>query len=117
ARAAKKEKAGLLDPYSVDPEPFFQWIADPVQKEVVCRAAKTSKIGRDIFRSCETLLGLNREELKRWRFRTYWMLEALVECLNGSPSKRIRARILKQLQEMMSDDAEFAGMVRYFLRR
>ena len=40
ARAARREAPGLIDPYFEDPEPYFRWVADPVQKEVVCQAAR-----------------------------------------------------------------------------
>src|SRR5262249_20038659 len=33
-QAITKEEAGLPDPYLVDPEPLFSWIADSVLKEV-----------------------------------------------------------------------------------
>ena len=69
-----------------------------------------------MFRSCEKLLGLNREELKRWRFRTYERLEMLVDCLDEPLKARTRARVQKQIREMASPQSEFAGMVRYFVR-
>lgn len=116
AKAARQEKPGLLDPYSGDPEPFFRWEPDPVQKEVVCRAGDSSAIGRKVFQSCEEIVGLNREELKKWRFRTYERLKMLAECLDEDLKPRTRARILKQIGAMTAPDSEFAGMVRYFVR-
>jgi 5-methylcytosine-specific restriction endonuclease McrA len=115
-RDARREMPGLLDPYLVDPEPFFKWVADPVQKEVVCRAAKPSPKGRRIFQCCEALFGLNREELNRWRFRTYEKLEVLVQCLDEKLKSRTRTRVQRQIRDMTSPRSEFAGMVRYFVR-
>ncbi|SPF35347.1 hypothetical protein SBA4_1640011 [Candidatus Sulfopaludibacter sp. SbA4] len=91
-------------------------MADPVQKEVACRANKDSVTGRRMFECCEELLGLNREELKRWRFRTYQRIELLVDCLDENLRPRTRARVRKEIRAMASADAEFARMVRYFLR-
>lgn len=115
-RATRLEMPGLLDPYLVDPEPFFKWAADPVQKEVVCRAAKRSPMGKRVFQCCEALFGLNREELKKWRFRTYEKLEVLIQCLDEKLKSGTRARVRREIRGMTSAHSEFAGMVRYFVR-
>src|SRR5262249_35826825 len=115
--AAAREAAGLIDPYAEDPEPYFCWVADSVQKEVVCRAAAgATPRGLKVFQCCGELLGLNREELRKWRYRTYERLELLVACLGEDLTPRTRARILQQIGRMASPYSEFAGMVRYFVR-
>jgi hypothetical protein len=111
------EQAHLPDPYLIDPEPLFKWVADPVQKEVALAVRDDSTAAQTAFQAAETFYGLNREELSRLRWSVYRDLEAFRDVLlEGELPPPVQDRIVEVLEEMMAASAEFAGMVRYFVR-
>ena len=69
--AAAKEKAGLVDPYVTDPDPLFKWIANDTLKIVELAPASNKVAAKRAFAGAEASYGLNREELKRTRWKTY----------------------------------------------
>jgi hypothetical protein len=112
-----KEKAGLVDPYMFDPEPFFKWVADPVLKEVSIGPRNNKTGSKRAFDAVNKFLGLNREELRRERWKTYKYLETFKQTLvSDQLSEALRDTIKEQVAEMLSDASEFAGMARYFVR-
>jgi hypothetical protein len=118
--AVKKEKAGLVDPYMVDPEPLFKWVAEPVLKEVRLAARNNTVAAKRAFRAVDEFLGLNRPELVGLRWKTFKTLETfkrslLSPAINTDPE--LRDEIVSQIKEMMSNTAQFAGMARHFIRR
>jgi uncharacterized protein (TIGR02646 family) len=118
--AAAKEKAGLVDPYSTDPDPLFKWVADETLKTVEIRAASNKVAAKRAFAAVTQFYGLNREELKRQRWRTFAELvvfkDALrvFESLGAQPA--LQGQIRSQLKDMTKADAPYAGMVRYFVK-
>jgi uncharacterized protein (TIGR02646 family) len=121
--ACSGEDAGLLDPYVVDPEPFFAWEADATNKEVWVRARGMSPEAQYVFSSCETTFGLNREELRRWRWTlSFQHLDRLRELLSklqtsGAAGATDAAQIAADgIRDLMRADQPYAGMVRYFVR-
>jgi uncharacterized protein (TIGR02646 family) len=116
-----KEKAGMVDPYVIEPDPLFKWVADDVLKEVEVRAASRRVASKRAFAAAEQFYGLNREELRRWRWKTYDGLVILkdslraLEAANADPA--LRQRIVDRIREMASPGAPYAGMVRYFARQ
>lgn len=117
AEASKKEKAALVDPYTVDPEEFFKWVADPVLKEVTIKRRNNKVASKRAIAAVEQFYGLNRDELKRWRWRTYEMALTLKDVLqSGQLPPALAGRVRDELKEMMSAQGQFAGMVRYFVK-
>lgn len=118
-QAATKEKPGLVDPYSTDPDPLFKWVADDVLKEVEIRAASNKVAAKRAFAAVEECYGLNRDELKRWRWKTYSDLVVLKDALLAFEAAGIepllQERIRDQVRAMTSPAAPYAGMVRYFV--
>jgi hypothetical protein len=115
--AAAAELAGIPDPYSMDPEPLFAWKADDTLREVEIRPRNASPEAKRAFAAVKRYLGLNRDELKRWRYEIYSLAMLLADVLaEPGLSAPIRARVEHELREMMSVTGEFAGMVRYFIR-
>jgi hypothetical protein len=112
-----KEKPGLVDPYVVNPEKLFKWSADPVLKEVIIQPLNNKPGAKRAFESVNKYYGLNRDELKKWRWRVYQEAETFKDVLQvaGLPATT-KAKTEAQLRRMMEPDAEFAGMVRYFIR-
>jgi len=117
-RNALREKAGLPDPYLEDPEPVLAWQVDRDNREVFLKRRPTRRVRpRRAFAAAESYLGLNREQLRRARWRVYEKLElfkdALGELGNEGP---LSARIRAMIEEMTNAEAPFAGMARYFVR-
>ena len=117
--AAAKEKPGLVDPYSTNPDALFKWVADDVLKEVEIRAASNKVAAKRAFAAAEQFYGLNREELKRWRWKTYADFLVLKDSLLAFEAAGIepalRQRIRDQITAMTTPAAPYAGMVRYFV--
>jgi hypothetical protein len=116
-QTALREQPGLIDPYTVDPEPFFKWVADPVLKEVYIRPRHKTVSARRAYEATEKYLGLNRVELLRVRWTIYQIAETLKDALQSNRLEApLRDKINAQLRCMMSGNAPFAGMVRYFVK-
>jgi hypothetical protein len=120
----RRERARLLHPYddtpdAEPPEAFLKWHADETLKEVAVAARKGDAVGRRKFAACESLFGLNREELRRWRWVRYADLKAfkdILDALDAQPKKDQIEKLAKaRLAEMIADAAPFAAMGRYFV--
>ena len=118
--AAEKEKAGLVNPYMTDPDPLFKWIADDVLKVVKVAAASNHVAAKRAFEGAEASYGLNREELKRNRWKTYAEFVVMKDSLKAFESAglehALQQRIRDQIRAMTKVDAPYAGMVRYFAK-
>ncbi|HKV10440.1 MAG TPA: hypothetical protein VJ725_20025 [Thermoanaerobaculia bacterium] len=116
-QALQAEQAHLPDPYLIDPEPLFRWVADPVQKEVAIAPRDASPEAQTAFAAVDRYFGLNREPLRRLRWSVYKDLKTfrdVLEAVELPPG--IRETVAGTVREMMGSEAEFAGMVRYFVR-
>ena len=116
AAALQNEKAGLVDPYLFDPEPFFKWVANATLMEVRIKPRNYKSATKKTFAAVEECLGLNREELRRLRWRTYEYLETFKDLLSipELPEEK-KTKIKIQIRKMTDASAPFAGMARYFV--
>ena len=118
--AAAKEKAGLVNPYVTDPDPLFKWIANDTLKIVDLAAASNKVAAKRAFAGAEASYGLNREELKRNRWKTYAEFLVMKDSLKAFETAGIepalQQRIRDQIRAMTKVDAPYAGMVRYFVK-
>jgi hypothetical protein len=118
--AAGKEKAGLVDPYVTDPDPLFKWVANDVLKIVELAPASNKVAAKRAFAGAEASYGLNREELKRTRWKTYTdfvvMKDALKVLETAGLEPALQQRVRDQIKSMTLVDAPYAGMVRYFVK-
>jgi hypothetical protein len=114
----KPEKASLPDPYDTgtNPEKLFTWFADPVLKEVEVRARGNGAKAKAAVAAANQFLGLNRQELKKWRWETWEVADTFAQALAVPLPADLRTRVEDQLRSMMSVTGEFAGMVRYLVR-
>jgi hypothetical protein len=111
------EQAGIPDPYLLDPEPFFSWKPDDTLREVEVQPRDASAAAQRAFAAAEAFLGLNRDELKLWRYEVYEDVALLIEIVDTPRiSAALRHRTEDILRRKMSVRGEFAGMVRYFVR-
>ncbi len=118
-KAIKKEKAGLIDPYIFDPEPFFKWTANEVKKTVEIAPRKNTVVIKRTFEAVTKFYGLNRPELVGLRWKTYRIISRYKmtlesNAINNDPN--LIQEIKDALKEMMDNSSQFAGMVRYFVR-
>lgn len=117
-REVNAERAVLVDPYHEDPSRVIAWEADVIEREVRLVPATQNAVIMRRARACERVLGLNREELCRERWTTYHTLDLLVQTRAKLPDDDpLLAEIERELEAMMADDAAFAGMCRFFVRR
>jgi hypothetical protein len=115
--AAGKEKAGLVDPYVADPDPLFKWVPNDVLKIVELAPASNKVAAKRAFAGAEASYGLNREELKRIRYKTYEDLVLLRDSLAAlAADPALQQRIRDRIKAMTLVDAPYAGMVRYFVK-
>jgi hypothetical protein len=118
--AAAKEKASLVNPYVTDPDPLFKWIANDTLKIVELAPASNKVAAKRAFAGAEASYGLNREELKRTRWKTYAELLVMKDSLKAFETAGIepalQQRIRDQIRAMTKVDAPYAGMVRYFVK-
>jgi hypothetical protein len=117
---AAKEKPGLVNPYVTDPDPLFKWIANATLKSVELTAASNEVAAKRALAGAEAAYGLNREELKRNRWKTYEeflvMKDALKAFETAGIEPALQQRIRDQIRAMTKFDAPYAGMVRYFAK-
>jgi len=108
------EDADLPHPYLEDPEPLFVYEVDDLNGEIWLRSAGGGRADRAMD-AAETVLGLNREELRRLRYtdyRPFFMLRATVEHLPPA----LRQDVLRELRVQQGRRQPFAGMKRFFAR-
>ncbi len=114
----KPEKASLPDPYDTgtNPEKLFTWSADPAIREVeICQRGNGAR-AKAAFAAADKFLGLNRQELKAWRWQVWDVADTLALTLGEALQPATRSRVEALLRDMMSVTGEFAGMVRYLVR-
>lgn len=113
---ATAERPGLIDPYTIDPVPFFKWGVDDTLQEVALESVTNDPEMVCIFEATRDFLGLNRGELLKERYKTYDTLEGFKELFKGLPTDDpLRDIAVDQIKDMMANDAAYAGMVRYFV--
>ena len=116
----RRKKRALSNPYFTDPDPLFKWVADDVLKVVKVAAASNHVGAKRAFDGAEASYGLNREELKRNRWKTYAEFVVMKDSLKAFESAglelALQQRIRDQIRAMTRIDAPYAGMVRYFVK-
>lgn len=119
--ATAKERPGLVNPYTTDPDPLFKWIANGTLKTVELAPASNLAASRRAFAGAVASYGLNREELKRTRWKTYAeflvMKDSLKAFETAGLEPALQQRIRDQIRAMTRVDAPYAGMVRYFVKK
>jgi hypothetical protein len=115
-QAAAAEQAHLIDPYASDPEPLLVWTADPDLREVRVAVAPHIPNAAEATQSIESCCGLNREELRRLRWKVYEVLVRVKAILESTEDPAILAPAREIIALRMASDAEYAGMARYFSR-
>ncbi len=111
----QQERPLLLNPYFDDPANFYAWEANDVLREVELIPLPTNSEAHKFVNAADNHFGLNRQELKNARYFEYARFKLFKKLLNNT---RLRATtredVAQQIEEMKSDRASFAGMIRYF---
>ena len=125
-REHKQERPLLLNPYFDDPVEYFAWRADDVLREVeVTPNSENFQVKvivntenpevESIAAASIQYYGLNRSELKGYRYSIYNLYSAFRQTLNDErlhPETRILNR--NAIENMKAPGKPFAGMIRYF---
>lgn len=108
------EDADLPNPYFEDPEPLFTWEADDRNREIWMRSAGGPRADR-AFGAANTVLGINREELRRLRYADYRPFFMLWMTL-GQLTPDLQQEVVRELRLQQGRRQPFAGMKRYFAK-
>ena len=110
----QRERPLLLNPYFDEPAEYFAWRADDVLREVEITANSENADESIAIASIEHY-GLNRKELKDYRYKIYKHYITYWQTLEDERiSQEIRNRTKVMIEEMKSPGSPFAGMIRYF---
>ena len=115
AKLCTSEKALMIDPYFLDPEPLLKWLPDNTLREVSVAARTKSGLGRRRAQASIEGFGLNRQELRLWRFRAYETLSTFRKVFEARQDD-LRDIAARQLKRAMEAGSAYAGMARYFVR-
>jgi hypothetical protein len=110
-----KERADLPHPYLDDPELLFAWAVVETNKEVFLVAADKSAKTIKAVEAAEECLGLNREQLRRTRYRIFASLRLPVAAAKVAPAS-LRREALGAITGMCDSSSQYAGMCRLFAR-
>jgi hypothetical protein len=124
--ACLAEKPRLFDPYLVDPEPFFKWVAKPAESGPIGMSGWLVEVAprnnrsrtKLVFEAARDYYGLNRASLKNQRGRVYTLLlrlKTILEQLNPMEKPVAWNEAESGLRFMMSAQSAFAGMARFFV--
>jgi len=110
-----RERPYLPNPYFDPPEQYLCFMADDVIREV---DIVPNPEDPDAERICSAVIqyyGLNRKELRSYRFGEYRKYRAfrMVAEFDGI-SDEIKTVMLNEIEIMKADGAAFSGMIRYF---
>jgi len=108
----RKEMAFLLNPYFDDPSEYLGYEADDLTKEV--KVVPTKPEYAEHVKAAEDYYGLNRIELRNYRYKTYKTYQLFKRSLLKLSDETLKAEVSQQLEEMQAKDYLFAGMNRYF---
>ena len=98
-----------------EPKDFYTWRAEDVLQEVELVPLTTNPDSEDFVRAAHDDYGLNRRELRNERFKIYAAFRTFKQVLNDPGIRAVtRQMVQDQIVLMKSDDAPFAGMIRFF---
>ncbi len=112
-KETKGEKSLLVNPYFDQPNEFFAYHPILETREVLIVPTKDKYA--PVVKACEDLFGLNRKELKDLRFQWYAIYMTFRHTLEDAGiSANTHQMTQNRIDEMLLDDAAYAGMTRYF---
>lgn len=116
-KRALAEKPGLIDPYLVDPERFFIWEADNLNKRVWLKPRNNRSRTKQVYEDVVAHLGLNRDKLLRQRWRRLNEIRIIHDLYSGTqPDEPSQALFREYFRSVTSPEAPYAGMIRYFVK-
>lgn len=108
------EKSLLLNPYFDNPKLHFAWEFDDNTKEVKLIPANNTTITKQKVQACIDFYGLNRQELLSLRHKEFKKFRVFKKSLNENPTPALRTETEDIINDMLTDESTFAGMMRYF---
>lgn len=107
------ESAHLPHPYYVDPEKLFRWTADDTLREVKIDSRPGSSQAQLAFDAADQVLGLNREELRIWRWLTF-RTSSSFHRIYRIGDQNTKDFCLDALRDMVDPRMPFSAMIRFF---
>jgi len=109
----RNERPFLLNPYFDNPGAFFAWKVDDLLREV--EVVPLNDNMNKFWEAARDDYGLNRLELKKLRYFIYMLYNTLrLTLMDPGISNDTRQANQEAIENMMADEAPFAGMIRYF---
>jgi hypothetical protein len=108
----KAEVAYLLNPYFDDPTTYFAYESDDTTEEV--KIVPTTPTYAIHVKAAEDCYGINRIELKNFRYQVFRQFRVYKRVLNENIPIELRKDVENQIVLMKSDKYIFAGMCKYF---
>ncbi len=113
--AYKTERPFIVNPYVDKPETWFAWKANDALRRVKLVAAAGVPEATKFVSASERDLGLNRVELQELRYVELEKFQTFKLVLKDPGiSATTRAAVVATTQNMLADNAPFAGMLRFF---
>jgi len=109
------EQPGLINPYIQDPQMVFAWEADDDNATVKLVPIEGDADSTELVKQAIKVYGLNRRELREERYDrydTFVIFKMTIEDMGTSAA--LRTRVQQKIDQMLSDQGEFAGMIRFF---
>ena len=109
------ERPFIVNPYIDDPAQWFAWDANDALRRVKLVALTGVPDAQNFVTAAEQDLGLNRIELQELRYTEFEKFRTFKLTMNDPGiAVATRTAVENVIQNMMADDAPFAGMLRFF---
>jgi hypothetical protein len=113
--AHRSERPFIVNPYIDDPAKWFAWDANDALRRVKLVASMDVPDAQNFVAAAERDLGLNRIELQELRYAEFEKFRTFKLTLEDPGISAVtRTAVENVVQNMVADDAPFAGMLRFF---
>jgi hypothetical protein len=110
--AHRAEEAFLLNPYFDDPANYIAFEADDVTEEVT--VVPINAAANLHVKAMEDFYGINRIELKNFRYQIFRIFRILKKAHNDSTEPGFKREIKREIDQMVTNKFLFSGMNKYF---
>lgn len=109
-----KEKAPLPNPYYQNPEKYFIWEEDEINRTVAMKPNPKTKNATAVFNAVDKYYGINRVELTRLRYTYLRHFKIYKKAIANNIDKELVKESKAMIVEMVAANHPFAGMLRYY---
>ncbi len=113
--AHRTERPFIVNPYMDDPARWFAWNADDALRRVKRVALIGVPDAQNFVKAAERDLGLNRIELQEQCYAVFKVFRTFKLVLRDTRiTAATRTAVENAIQNMLTDDAPYAGVLRFF---